>query len=184
MQHFYKESIEVIKVLILTASKGFTEIETEVHKLRRELRWLSIYPQALQGAIQLTDSGVTDDPLSTYLTPEIVNSPFNKMPDAGSNTVFLLLEKNYFFALSWMIAELGKLKDDGLRIMVVTEALQQAEALKHEDALHRAFEVLGDGANTLQSILNSATIITQKYAAEHDLDKLVYGIGNATDSVK
>ncbi|MEO5942273.1 MAG: hypothetical protein ABIP30_02090, partial [Ferruginibacter sp.] len=106
IENFYKESIEEIKVLVLTANKGFTQIEAEVHKFRRELRWLSIYPQALQGAIQLTDSHLNDESIQTYLTPEIVNSPFNKMPDAGVNNVFLLLEKNYFLALSWMIAEL------------------------------------------------------------------------------
>jgi hypothetical protein len=180
IENFYKEAIEGVKVLVLTASKGFTQIETEVHKLRRDLRWLSIYPQGLQGAIQLTDSKLSDESIKNYLTPEIVNSPFNKMPDAGVNTVFLLLEKNYFLALSWMIAELGKLKDNGLRIVVTTEALQQAEALTHDDAKARAFLVLGEDPNTLQKILDGATAITRNYFNDHDLDKLIHGIGVQT----
>lgn len=176
MMDFYLESIEEIKVLILAASKGFTQIETEVHALRRKLRWLSIYPQALQGAIQLTDSGIADENIQAYLTPEIVNSAFNKMPDAGNNSHFLLLEKNYFLALSWMIAALGKLKDSGLKIIAVTEALQQTEALEHDAAQQKAFHVLGTDSGALQKILSDATAITRKYFGEHNLDKLVHGI--------
>ena len=176
MMDFYLESIEEIKVLILAASKGFTQIETEVHALRRKLRWLSIYPQALQGTIQLTDSGIADENIQAYLTPEIVNSAFNKMPDAGNNSYFLLLEKNYFLALSWMIAELGKLKDSGLKIIAVTEALQQTEGLQHDEAQQKAFHVLGTDSGALQKILSDATDISRKYFGEHNLDKLVHGI--------
>lgn len=180
VENFYKEAIEEIKVLVLASNKGFTQIETEVHKLRRELRWLSIYPQALQGAIQLTDSHLNDDTIQGYLTPEIVNSSFNKMPDAGVNTVFLLLEKNYFLALSWMIAALGKLKDNGLRIVVTTEALQQGGALTENDAQTHAYGVLGEEPTTLQKILDDATAITKKYVADQALDKLIHGIVKAT----
>ena len=178
IMNFYLASIEEIKVLGLTVAKGFTEIESEVHAFRRKLRWLSIYPQALQGVIQLTDSGNTDEYISSYLAPEIVNSSFNKMPDAGSNNCFLLLEKNYFFALSWMIAELGKLKDSGLKIIAVAEALQQTQAQDNESSLHNACSILGKDADALQKILSDATAISQKYFREHDLDKLIHGIAN------
>ncbi|MBC7535586.1 MAG: hypothetical protein H7258_07840, partial [Ferruginibacter sp.] len=102
---FYKSSISEIKEFMATAGDQFTEIEAQVHDIRRKLRWLSIYPQALQGVIQLTDGVKTTDSLLKYLTPEIVHSPFNQMPAPGSNSYFLLLEKNYFLALSWTIAE-------------------------------------------------------------------------------
>ena len=36
---------------------------------------------------------------------------------------FLLLDKNRFYALSWLIAELGNLKDSGLKVEVIKEAL-------------------------------------------------------------
>lgn len=181
IMNFYLDSIEEIKVLGLTAAKGFTEIESEVHAFRRKLRWLSIYPQALQGVIQLTDSGNADEYINSYLAPEIVNSSFNKMPDAGINSCFLLLEKNYFFALSWMIAELGKLKDSGLKIIAVAEALQQTQAQDHESSLHNACSILGKDADALQKILSDATAISQKYFREHDLDKLIHGIAKQVE---
>lgn len=176
MLDFYSSSIEEIEVFVLFANKSFTDIETEVHALRRKLRWLSIYPQALQGTIQLTDSSFTDENIHNYLTPEIVNSPFNKMPDAGSNTVFLLIEKNYFLALSWMIAALGKLKDGGLKIMAITEALQQTGNLTHDEAQKQAFSLSGTDENGLKKILSDATDICKKYFSEKYLDKLIHGI--------
>jgi hypothetical protein len=172
----YLDAIEDIKVLVLSASKGFTELENELHEFRRKLRWLSIYPQSLQGAVQLTDSQVMDDDLATYLTPEIVHSPFNKMPDAGNNTAFLLLEKNYFLALSWMIAALGRLKDDGLRFFAIAEALQQTEQPDHSAAMQKAMELTNAPADSLQQILAEANAIVKKYFDAQYLDKMIHGI--------
>ncbi|MEO8771812.1 MAG: hypothetical protein ABI402_17075 [Ferruginibacter sp.] len=174
--NFYKTSISNIKEFITAAGDNFTEIESQVHTLRRKLRWLSIYPQSLQGIVQLNTSGVTRDTLLKYLTPEIVNSPFNKMPEAGDNSYFLLLEKNYFLALSWMIAELGKLKDNGLRVLVITEALQQTEGLSRLDALNKAYDILGGDKDALQKILANANAIIKTYLEEKNLDKLIYGV--------
>ena len=50
-----------------------------------------------------------------------------------------MLEKNYFYALSWLISETGKLKDEGLKFFAITEALQQTEGMSHDDALDQSF---------------------------------------------
>jgi hypothetical protein len=172
---FYADSIEKIKVLALESEKGFTELEEEVHEMRRELRWLSIYPKALQGVVQLTDSRITDPHVDRYLTPEIINSPFNKMPDAGNNTIFLLLEKNNFLALSWMISALGKLKDTGLRFYALSEALQHTESMEAATADRIAGELLGSGEHTIDKILLQASEICKGYFEGKFLDQLVDG---------
>ncbi|MCP9750032.1 hypothetical protein [Ferruginibacter sp. HRS2-29] len=178
IENFYHESIESIKVMVLESEKGFTELEEEVHELRRELRWLSIYPKALQGVIQLTDSKTVDARIDRYLTPEIVNSPFNKMPEPGDNTVFLLLEKNNFLALSWMISALGKLKDSGLKFYALTEALEQTESMENATALRIAGELLGSGEHTIDRILLQASDICKDYFEGKFLDYIVHGIKN------
>lgn len=173
---FYKDSINEIKNFVAETNGRFTEIETQVHSLRRKLRWLSIYPRALQGLIQLTENNLSDDSLHKYLSPDVINSPFNKMPEAGNNRFFLMLEKNYFLALSWMISSLGKLKDTGLRIVVITEALQQARGIDHDTALAKTYEILGSQHPGLSTILSDASAISGTYFKEQNLNRLLSGI--------
>jgi len=175
---FYKDAIAEIKTSFAKTNNKLTEIETQVHELRRKLRWLSIYPRALQGVIQLTQSNVANEKLHKYLTEDIINSPFNKMPEAGINRYFLLLEKDYFLSLSWMIAALGKLKDNGLRIVAITEALQQVKGIDHDTALAQTYQVLGSQHPGLSTILSDASAICETYFKEENLDKLLSGIGS------
>jgi len=160
IDELYRKSIGKINDFAKTYEAGFTELEEQVHELRRKLRWLSIYPQALQGCIQLTTGSSKDKNLTKYLTPEIVNSPFNKMPDAGANRYLLVFEKERFLALSWMISELGRLKDQGLRI----HALSEAGAASKTDQKNEA------------EILSKATAICSAFFAEKNLDKLISGV--------
>jgi hypothetical protein len=173
---FYKDSIKEIKTFAAETNYRFTDIETQVHTLRRKLRWLSIYPRALQGIIQLTESNTPDEVVQKYLTPDTINSRFNKMPDAGNNRYFLMLEKNYFLALSWMISSLGKLKDNGLRVVAITEALQQIKGMDHDAALAMTYEILGPEHPGLSSILSDASALCEKYFKEKNLDKILSGI--------
>jgi len=156
----YRNSISKIDAFADQYRGGFTELESQVHELRRKLRWLSIYPQALQGCVQLTEAASGDKNVAKYLTPEITGSPFNKMPDAGTNRYLLILNKDYFLALSWMISELGRLKDAGLRLVVLNEAGTASKT----------------NAKVEAKILAGATDICRTYFAEKNLDKLVSGV--------
>lgn len=176
VKNFYIDSIEDIAVLALESQKGFTELEEEVHELRRKLRWLSIYPRALQGAIQLSDGGVADESVKMYLTPEIVNSPYNQMPARGDNQTILYLDKNNFLALSWVIAALGKLKDEGLKIEALCEALEQTEEKGREWSMHVAAEMLEIHPNETTSILEKATGISRRYFRGKRLEQLVQNV--------
>ncbi len=163
IERLYRESIGKINAFADKYRSGFTELETQVHELRRKLRWLSIYPQALQGCIQLTETPASDADLAKYLTPEIVNSPFNKMPAAGANAWVLMFNRDYFLALSWMIAELGNIKDEGLRFVVLNEAGAGSKAKSPDES----------------GTLAKATAICRTYFAEGNLDKLLSGVVKA-----
>ena len=172
---FYGKAIYEIVEFTHTTNYHFDNMEEDVHELRRKVRWLSIYPQALQGCIQLTETKTKSKNLTKYLTTEIINSPFNKMPAAGGNHFVLLLNKNYFLALSWMIAELGKLKDNGLTIVAIKEALQQTEAVNEADALNKAYHILGTKQIKLPVLLNDAEKISKAFFDEKNLENLVIG---------
>ncbi len=173
---FYEKSIKEITVFVKKTDYTFTEIETQVHDLRRKLRWLSIYPRALQGVIQLTENHIQDDYLKKYMTAEIFNSPYNQMPETGNNQYLLLFEKDYFLALSWMISSLGKRKDSGLKIVAITEALQQAWGVDHNTALAKTYEILGPTHPGLSTILSDSSMVCAFYFKERSLEKLLTGI--------
>ena len=173
IKEFYKNEIEKINQFYKDTGAEFTDIELQVHSVRRKLRWLSIYPQALQGCVQFADNGTETPELSKYLTPEIVNSPFNIMPKAGNNQFFFLIERNYFLALSFVISALGKLKDKGLRILVIAEAVQNTQFVTEEIAMERALALNGGNADGLKDSLKKAKEICEPFFAENNLGKLI-----------
>lgn len=178
----YEAAIDDISTFINKSSGSFTEMENQVHEFRRAVRWLSIYPQALLGCIQTTATGGSETETRAYLTAEIVGSKFNVMPDAAENNWFLLLEKNYFYALSWLIAELGKIKDEGLQYFAAAEALEQTAGFSKEIAFEKSFEVFGVEKTTYDNLLTRASGITRKFMEEKNLDKLVLGTARTEKS--
>ena len=89
---------------------------------------------------------------------------------------FLLFEKNYFLALSWMISELGILKDKGLKILAITEAWQQTTGSNHEVAMAKACELTGEDPDVLSHILDQSSVLCNRFLEEKNLDKLITGI--------
>jgi len=172
---FYGTAIYEIVEFVSESKFHFDNVESDVHELRRKLRWLSIYPQALQGCIQLTKPKNSPKHLTKYLTKEITSSAFNKMPDAGDCNYFLLLHQNYFYALSWMIAELGKQKDNGLAVIAIKEALQQTGAVSEAAAYKKAYQVLGNKQTKLPQLLKNAEKTCRTFFAENNLEHLVIG---------
>lgn len=176
IEEYYGEAIYTIVEFADKSGCKFANMEAEVHELRRKLRWLSIYPQALLGSIQLGKNTTMPKHLAKYCTPEITGSPFNKMPDAGKAEFILLLEQNYFYALSWMIAELGRLKDSGLQIIAVKEALQQTSTMSDEAAFKKTYQLLGTQQPKLQELLDTAGETCKTYFKEQNLEHTVMGV--------
>ncbi len=173
IQRYYTAEIAEINEFANSTKFEFDNVEEDVHELRRMLRWLSIYPQAMQGAVKLIANRVTSENVKKYLTKEIINSPFNQFATSKELIYFLQLNKNNFISLSWMIAELGKIKDNGLRIKVLEDALQATEYLKTADAETKAMQVLGKTQPSLISLLQEASTISKTYFSDKLLTDLI-----------
>ena len=174
IEKFYNKSIAKIDEFIKITTFDFDDIENDVHELRRRLRWLSIFPQALLGVFQYSKS-IENPPknLEKYLTPEILESKYNILPTTLQFTNPIEINKNYFFALSWIIAELGKIKDEGLRIMVLKEAIENTDNsdLKiDESEIHK---ILNTKQKSLETLLSSAEKIVKPYFEEQNLKNLL-----------
>lgn len=186
---FYITAINKILGFINEKDFHFTHLENEVHEFRRMIRWLSIYPQALRGCIQLSQSKkAAPKYLVKYLTEAIIKSPYNVMPDAVDMEHFLLLDQNRYYALSWLIAELGRLKDAGLKIEVLKEAIMQtspqgpapgalkAGKTKEKDALAQAYKLAGADQISIQQVLTTAENVCKTFCKEKNLELLVDGV--------
>jgi hypothetical protein len=91
------------------------KLEEGVHEFRRRIRWVSIYASASNGLVQLRKNDTLQSSLKTYCTPQVIASPFNTMPKQKGLRYSIVIQAPAFYALSWMINELGTLKDDGFR---------------------------------------------------------------------
>lgn len=98
------------------------DLEGGVHELRRKLRWFSIYAASLDGRVALDlEAAPPTKGWQRYLGEAVVTSPFNRLPQAEEGPDPLVLPAPLFYALSWAIAELGRIKD----------AAQETELVEH-----------------------------------------------------
>lgn len=165
--------ITEVTEFVMDTNFHFNNMEADVHELRRKLRWLSIYPKALMGSIQLNGTKKPAKHLAKYFTKSVLTSPYNVMPTPAPGMPILQLDKNYFLALSWIIAELGSLKDQGLRIMALKEALELTEKLNEAEAYKKAHQLLGNKLPGLLPLLDKAELITKTFFKEGNLSQLI-----------
>jgi hypothetical protein len=177
MHQYYITSINKILEFITEKNFQLTNVEKDLHEFRRMIRWLSIYPQALRGCVQLsTPKTATPKYLSKYLTKAVKSSPYNILPDAAEQKHFLLFDKNRFYALSWLISELGNLKDSGLQVEVIKEALMQTSKINEKDALAKAYKLTGPNHKTIQQLLDTSEKTIKTFCGEKNLESLIAGL--------
>jgi hypothetical protein len=168
----YHDDIKKIIKKYKRKNRQFSDIENDVHEFRRQLRWISIYPQALGGLMQLKSNPQPPEFLKKYLTPEIINSPFNVMPDGSDLEYHIMLNADYFYALSWMIAELGKLKDEGLKIKILEDSIAHVYKTK-EDVEQLVYSISNENQQTIPQILEQAQKLADSFFSENILANII-----------
>jgi hypothetical protein len=80
-----------------------------------------------------------------------------------------------------VIAELGNLKDNGLKVEVIKEAILQtspqntAGKTNEKTALAKAYKLAGAGQKTIQQVLDAAENLCKTYCKEKNLESLITG---------
>lgn len=120
---FLMRQIEKIEEDFNSGKLNFTDVETGIHETRRRVRWISIYASVLNGLVQLKHRTTADSTLKVYLTKEVVSSPYNKFPKVPKGIKPVYIYADHFYALSWLINELGKIKDNALKHEAANNAL-------------------------------------------------------------
>lgn len=150
----------------------YNDIELSTHEIRRKLRWISIYSNSFRGLFQLRHHAKSRIKLQKYLTEEIITSPFNSFPKNETEESSVYYKDNYFFALSWIINELGNLKDRGLFVTAITEAIENTENTNSKTAHKKACELLKEEENCLTEILHQTKVIVTDFYKNEVMEKL------------
>lgn len=168
------DEIDAILQFAKKSNYQFTKIEEEVHELRRKLRWIGIYAQSLNGLVQLKKSTKKTKFKINYFTKEVLKSPYNVLSSRPKNTSIIEFDHDSFYALSWIIKELGTLKDQGLKIQKLSDALFISEEITQEQANEKAIKLLGFDLNTQENILKQSSEIVETFLAKDKiLEKLI-----------
>jgi hypothetical protein len=111
---------------------------SEMHELRRTIRWFSILASAMNGAVVLTDEG-TPAKYKHWAHSEAATKPFATLPVSADEMHPVKVSRGMWVAMSEMIEELGTLKDNREQLEAVVEVYRsrgfgaeqaEAEALK------------------------------------------------------
>ena len=148
----------------------FTRLEEQVHELRRKIRWLSIYASCLKGLIQLKASSKKHTYHVHYFTKQVLSSPFNRLEPKPKNVTVAQFNKDSFFALSWLINELGILKDKIITLHELKDAIYVAEDVSEEKALAKAISILGLKKSAEKDVLKEAS---EKIRTVFEKDKIL-----------
>jgi len=174
LKHTMLDEIDSILKFAKKFNYQFTKIEEEVHELRRKLRWIGIYAKSLNGLVQLKKSSKKTKFKINYFTNEILKSPYNVLPPPPKNKSLIELDHDSFFALSWMIKELGTLKDQGLKIQKLSDALFISEDITQQQANKKALKLLGFDLNTPENVLKRSSEIVETFLTKDKiLEKLI-----------
>ena len=170
LKQHYKDALSELKQQI---KRPLKEVERDMHELRRDVRWLSIYPQAFKGFINLAPSEPMPESFAKYATDDIVKSPFNQLPQVEGMTHILYLNTHAYYAMSWLIAELGALKDQGLRLLALTDGLIEHKKLSSSQANQAAVMIIGNDQLGVDKLLAKAQEIANQIRQDKVFSQLL-----------
>ena len=108
-----------------------------------------------------------------FLTEEVIHSKYNVFPEAELQQPYILINRKPFYALSWLIARIGIMKDEGLKYYALAEGLEHTENITHEEALQKAFALDEITAQPTEHILKEGSTIIQDFLDEGIFKKIV-----------
>ncbi|MBX7107612.1 MAG: hypothetical protein K1X61_03090 [Chitinophagales bacterium] len=169
IMHFLNDEWSDFKKDFSSNKFDFTLLEQGVHEFRRQLRWFSIYAQALQGLIQLKENPHRATLLEKYLTDEILHSPFNKMPATANSLTAIYVSAPDFYAISYVIQAIGTLKDSGLRLHALSEAIVATEMKDENEATRFAARLLHEDEGASEDIARQARTLCSRMMEEVEI---------------
>ena len=152
--------------------KGFTDMEDQVHELRRKLRWISIYGESFQGLIALNPTKETYKWEKEFITKEELKNPFNKLPVKKNLNQYILFNKKAFYAMSFVIGNLGVIKDNCFRLMYLEKSIHKTSTEKGVNSYILAHKQL-NVKYTHASLLKEAHVLLKLYFNKYKIHEIL-----------
>lgn len=153
---------------------GFKNVETDVHELRRKLRWISIYGQSLQGILVMKGDKKKYTWEKKMINPKIKTSAYNKLPEGKNLLASIVVNQKAFIALNYVIDRLGEIKDKGLTIKALQKSIEsENSAGKKKASTHATRELKLD--YTEKDLLKEAYELLQRFFVEYKIHELIFG---------
>ena len=155
---FLAQELREIEVRFESGALNLRDLEGGLHELRRRLRWPSVYAAALNGLVVIGPQRAAAPGLSHYLTAAVTESRHAHLAHHQRVAQPLTINYAYWMALSWLIQELGRIKDQ----RQWTAALQAAFRSSGARAAKPLAKMLGSDYNTAAAATRTATSAVER----------------------
>lgn len=128
-----------------------SRLQKGIHEMRRQLRWVLISIQALNGLVVLEDgsASLSREILDRYahlIDEPVAKSRFNQIPENPEIKDPIRIHRTLYLALSDAVQRLGEIKSFGENVEALEEALMESDPEKYaeiEDAQDKVELLLG-----------------------------------------
>ncbi|MGQ0503829.1 MAG: hypothetical protein ACT4TC_00765, partial [Myxococcaceae bacterium] len=136
--------MELAKHLDGVVKDDFDMNDTEggIHRLRRALRWVSVYIEATNGLMQLNDQINPLPEIAPLLEHPLATSKYMRLPPADREAARVDLPKSLYVAVAKWVQELGALKDKGEPVELLSEVYLKLGLAADASEAHQQVETL------------------------------------------
>ena len=149
-------------------AKGFNDMESQVHELRRKLRWISIYGESFDGLMVLQDTKEKYRWEKEFITKVQIQNPFNKLPVKKNLSQYISINKKAFYALSFVIENLGKIKDKSFELYYLDKSIRKTTSEKGVNSALLAAKQL-NAKYTQASLLKDAHALLNDFFTKYKI---------------
>jgi hypothetical protein len=153
------ERLSKIMHEIATDKYDMTKPAAGIHELRRNIRWLTIDIEALNGLVVLDD---TKNPVAAYkpmLDTDLAKSKFVNLPGPAREPEALHVSKSLYTAMIDSVLKLGAIKDKYEPLALISELYVQMGLAKDVHAARAVIDPLLDPKETERDYQGEAKVV-------------------------
>lgn len=172
LQQEIEKELGKCKAFFLKRPAKFTKIEDELHRIRRKLRWISIYAQSFNGIIVLDTDKKIYPWEKKFITSVEITSPYNTLVIKRNLKQYIHFNKKAFLALSYVINHLGEIKDKCIVQDELKRALIETGVHTPLEATNLVIKQLNVKQSPLEELATAHTLL-REYFVKYRIHELL-----------